>query len=126
MSIELKLKRKTGYIEAVLTGTYNKEDFLQSTKETLDTASQYGAKKILIDARKLTGKTLSDLERYELGIEYTEKILPHHPSVRIAIVGDNWLIDPDRLGETVAVNRGAHIKVFCNDKVVAEKWLLSN
>ena len=43
--------------------------------------------------------------------------------IRIAMVGKPELLDPRRLGELVAQNRGVDGRVF-TDLAVAEEWLL--
>jgi hypothetical protein len=44
--------------------------------------------------------------------------------VRLAVLGNEPIIDPNRFGEIVATNRGANVKVFTDDPMALE-WLLA-
>ena len=76
---------------------------------------QYKAEKILFDVRNVTGKP-ADMERFCYGdfvARATHRIVRAHGIVpRFAYVAHVPLRDPERFGETVAVNRGRNVKIF--------------
>ena len=85
-----------------------------------------GRSRLLIDGRALTGE-LSTTERYSLGKVVADEnaavaAREAGRQVRVAMVGNPPLIDRDRFGETVAVNRGAAVKITY-DLESAYRWL---
>ena len=84
-------------------------------REVLRECVAGGRSKMLIDCRALSGE-LSTTERYSLGklvADENASVAAREPGgqVRVALVGTQPFIDRDRFGETVAVNRGAAVKV---------------
>jgi hypothetical protein len=70
----------------------------------------------LIDLRPMVG-TISTFERYDLGIHIAASI----PKLRIAAISKKET--HDKIGENVAVNRGANI-LATDDEGDALEWLL--
>jgi hypothetical protein len=62
-------------------------------------------------------------ERYELAVAVTEMQASRKPRIRMAILGREPIVHPERFGEIVAANRGADGRVF-TDEAAARKWLL--
>jgi hypothetical protein len=56
------------------------------------------------------------IERYDHGKTFAQIQLKHDRRIFVGLVGKEPIIDPQRFGETVAINRGAHCKVFTNLK----------
>ena len=84
-------------------------------REVLRECVAGGRSKMLIDCRALSGE-LSTTERYSLGklvADENASVAAREAGgqVRVALVGTQPFIDRDRFGETVAVNRGAALKV---------------
>ena len=84
-------------------------------REVLRECLAGGRSKLLIDCRALSGE-LSTTERYSLGKLVADEnasvaARAAGRQVRVALVGSQPFIDRDRFGETVAVNRGAAVKV---------------
>jgi hypothetical protein len=78
-----------------------------------------GVKLALVNARGLTGFPVpSTFERYCLGVE----VAANGTGVRVAIVTYQEMIDPERFGITVALNRGALTDVFTAEEDAAA-WL---
>ena len=72
---------------------------------------------VLMDARGLRAQ-MDDLDRHELGVTAAQpRIAPP-----IAFVATEEFVDPRRLGELAARNRGANIRVF-TDIDAAREWL---
>lgn len=93
-------------------GSYELADAVAVVGEALTAASEHKRPKILIDARKVTGN-LSMMQRFEFG-EAVARLYSQSPdgsAALIAVLGNEPLIDPSRLGETVAINRAVPIKV---------------
>ena len=63
------------------------------------------------------------LERFELGVRIAKHYLESEPRTRLAVLGHEPMIHPDRFGELVARNRGADARVF-TDEAQALDWLL--
>jgi hypothetical protein len=74
--------------------------------------------KVLVDARGVMG-TISTLERYK----YASLLAEHLRGLQVAFVLNKSMRDFEQFGETVAINRGAHIRVFI-DLENAYEWLL--
>jgi hypothetical protein len=72
---------------------------------------------VLVDVRGLTG-SMTFVDRYRAGYKAANSGIV----VPVAVVGNEPLVDPSRLGEMVARNRGANVKVF-TELADAERWL---
>jgi hypothetical protein len=75
------------------------------------------AKELLIDSRSIQEK-LSVFKRLQMITAF----VTHLRSFRVAGVISNSTIDPKKLGETMALNRGANVKVFTS-VAEAQAWL---
>ncbi len=73
-------------------------------------------KAALVDFRGIPGE-VSFLDRYELG----ETAARYLPSIPLAVLMLKAQADRDRIGITVAANRGTHIEHF-TDPAAAETW----
>ena len=72
---------------------------------------------VLVDARALRAR-MGDLDRHELGVSMAQaRQLPP-----IAFVASMEMLDPRRIGELAARNRGANVRVF-TDIAAAREWL---
>ena len=94
--------------------------------ETLDAVVKYQTRKVLIDGRAVTGEPQT-IERFFYGkfvasavAEVDRHTLGYAP--QFAYVLTEPVLDAHRFGETVATNRGMHIKAFDNPGA-AERWL---
>ena len=111
MAIEFEPYLAPGYVRADCTGEYSNSEFLRVIDETLDTAILEGRDGALVDFSAVTGAP-DVLGRFETGEGVARIQLGKDKLVAIAVVGKQPLIDPDRLGETVAINRCAVGKAF--------------
>jgi hypothetical protein len=84
-----------------------------------------GATKVLIDGRQLTGNP-TEFERFLYGSFAAwvalDVLFRHNVRMKFAYVIHEPLRDPNRLGETVAVNGGMDVKTF-EDENEAVEWL---
>jgi len=115
MSLRVDFKPHKNYLLAIVSGDYN----LRSAQDVYDQAIKIavagGHSRLLLDASRVTGAPTQD-ERYMLGlfVAAEQRILASKTppaEVQVAVYGRQPLIDPERFGETVAVNRGAKVKV---------------
>jgi hypothetical protein len=90
-------------------GSYDLEGVKTVGSSAYKWAAEHGVHKVLIDWRELTG-TATDTDRYETGKFVAEAYARQDPVrlVRVAVVGNEPIISKDRIGQTVARNRGAH------------------
>jgi hypothetical protein len=105
------------YVELACTGLF-------SRSEAFRRAAAESRRNILIDARRVVGRAPTILERCEFGVNVADGYLGQLPRIRLALLGHEPMIFPDRFGEIVARNRGADARVFT---VAAEaiKWLVA-
>jgi hypothetical protein len=78
---------------------------------------------LLIDVREVSGRVPTILDRFEFGMRIAKHYLASEPRTRLAVLGHEPMIHPDRFGELVARNRGADARVF-TDEAQALDWLL--
>jgi len=123
MSVSYEISVLPTHVLVQATGSYELADAMHLVREALATANSHKQPKILVDARKVTGN-LSMMQRFEFGDAvaklYSQR--PHGSAALIAVVGNEPLIDPERFGETVAVNRAVPVKVS-TDMQEALDWL---
>ena len=125
MSIQQKMHFQSGLLKVDASGEFSLEDAKQAFLEMLGAVAQYKAEKILFDGRNVKGKP-EDMERFfygEFAAKETMRLVKAHGIVpRFAYVIHEPLRDPERLGETVAVNRGMDVKIFETPEDAIE-WL---
>jgi len=115
MTLTVHLESRKRYLRATVSGAYSLRRAQDVFDEAVRAALAAGHSRILIDASGVTGAPTQD-ERYILGlfVAAEQRILAAKIpplEVHLAIYGRPPLIDPNRFGETVAVNRGAKVKV---------------
>ena len=125
MAIDKCAQLEQGVFTAVLLGEFELGVAQSQFIELLDEAINMGAIKVLIDGRQMTGKP-TGFERFLYG-EFAawatlDVLFRHNVRLKFAYVIHEPLRDPERFGETVAVNRGMDVKTF-EDKNEALEWL---
>ncbi len=80
------------------------------------------ATRVLVDVRGINGRVPTILDRFEFGVGIARNYLEFDPRIRLAVLGHEPMIHPDRFGELVARNRGADARVF-TDEAQARDWL---
>jgi hypothetical protein len=118
MQLALSTRADTGMLLATYRGTFDLREAKKTFLQILDALEQRNVRKVVVDGRALTGQ-LSPSERFAYG-EFVAKevnaqrsrIAGHAP--QFAYVLNPPVLDPERLGENVAVNRGMHVKAFDN------------
>ena len=88
-------------------------------EEVRRAAETVNAKNVLIDVRDYTRK-LTVIQRLQIALAAVGKLR----GFRVAGVFSEASFDPQRLGQTMANNRGANVGTF-TDLAEAEAWLVS-
>ena len=110
------------YVELACTGLFSRSEAFRISDEAFRRAAAESRRNILIDARRVVGRVPTILDRYEIGVNVARSTLEQLPRVRLALLGHEPMIHPDRFGEIVARNRGADARVF-TDEAEALRWL---
>ena len=121
--IRIEVRVHPRHVELVCSGIYSRAEALRVGNEAYRQAALENRAALLIDVRKITGRLPSLLDRYDFGVHIAEKYLTSDPRVRLALLGHEPMIHPERFGELVARNRGADARVF-TDEALALEWLL--
>jgi len=108
-----------------LTGETNGRLAEEMYREVLRECVAGGYSKLLLDCRELSGE-FSTVDRYSFGRvvadENAAALAAGRGRIQVALVGAAPLLEPRRLGQTVAANRGAWVKVT-DDLAAAYRWL---
>ena len=122
-----QLQVEDGILNAVVIGEFDLGAAQSQFVGLLDAVVRSGASKVLIDGQQVTGNP-NGFERFLYGEFAAHKTLDvmkqHNIRLRFAYVIQEPLRDPERFGETVAVNRGMDVKTFETTNAAIE-WLKS-
>lgn len=121
MSIQTVKQLGSHFAEVQCEGPYSKADFLSMLDESLEYAANHRKSAVLVDALAITGGPDTD-ERVELAASSADLQLEKERLVAIAIVGKEPMLHPERIGEAVALNRCAILRVF-ESREGAVDWL---
>lgn len=115
MTLKVEIQSRKHFLRATVFGVYSLRAAQDAYDEVVKAAVAHGHSRVLIDASAVTGTPTQD-ERYALGLFVAAEqrlLAARTPSltIQVAVCGHRPLIDPDRFAETVAVNRGAKVKV---------------
>ena len=121
-----RVQVEQGILNAVVSGKFELVLAQRQFTELLDEAVHSGATKLLIEGRQITGDP-TGFERFLYGTfaacATLEVLHRHNARMKFAYVIAKPLRDPQRFGETVAVNRGMDVKTF-EDENEAREWLM--
>ena len=112
------------YVEIVCTGIYSRAEALRVGQEAYAEAARANRDGVLVDVRGINGRVPTILDRFEMGVRLSQHYLQSDPRIRLALLGHEPMIHPERFGELVARNRGADARVFTDEKQ-ARDWLLA-
>ncbi len=119
MSLRLKINDRKKFLVAVFSGDGGLEEVSARFGSLAESCRKAKKSRLLIDLRPIkTAPTFS--ARYHAG-ERAVVFLDF--GIKLAVLGAPELMDPGRLGELVAQNRGVDGRVF-SDLAVAKEWLL--
>lgn len=118
MSMILKLSAESGLLHVVATGNFSLAEAKRTFMEMLEALVQSKVAKVLFDGRELAGNPRV-MERFFYGEFAAVAVLNFTAqgvtaATPFAYVLKVPILDPGRLGETAAVNRGMRVKTFDN------------
>jgi hypothetical protein len=124
--MEIRIQPRDEYLYVHLSGTLELVEAKRVSAEFLDASIESGLSNILVDARHVQGYWTT-MERFEYASFMVAKNLErlqakNLKNLRIAYVGSEPILDPERFAETVAVNRGVNIRAM-TDIEEALEWL---
>jgi hypothetical protein len=126
MSMLLQINPEPRLLNVVATGKFSLEEAHRTFLQMVEAIALYKSEKVLFDGRKLIGNPKT-MERFYYGefaaqnvVTFLERGVCAAP--QFAYVLREPLRDPGRFGETVAVNRGMHVKTFDSPEE-ALQWL---
>ena len=123
--MEVRTEVKPGYLRVILEGQFQLGEVEKIGKRIFDFCFQAGKVKVLIDARKVTGRP-SLVTKIDLADSMVERqmeyVVKGAPRLRIAHVLPEGIAEPKGFGETLAANRGGKIFVTTSMEE-ALRWL---
>ena len=127
MGMNVETTSDSNLLLVVTTGEFSLAEAERTFQQILDAIVEHQSEKVLFDGRTVAGDP-TFIERFYYGEFAAEsviniiKFLKHGKNPRFAYVLDPEVIDSNRLGETVARNRGMNVRVFETTEE-ASKWL---
>ena len=100
------------HVELLCAGKFSRSEAFRIGEQAFREAAGAGRRSVLVDVRGVSGRIPTILDRFDLGVHLAELHFEHTPRIRIALLGHEPMIHPDRFGEIVARNRGADARVF--------------
>ena len=120
MSMMLTMSAESGLLRASVTGNFSLAEAKRTFIEILEAVARSKVEKVLFNGRGITGNP-DTMERFYYG-EFVAETIGRFATngvsrgTRFAYVLEEPVRDPERFGETVAVNRGMDVKTFDNDQ----------
>lgn len=123
MSLSFRSTTHPDHVRVVCEGTYSLEAMLGLLERIFAHVADAGREAVLTDVRGLTGPEPAIAERYTIAVHIAELQAAQQPRIRLAAVGNEPFIHPERFGEIVATRHGAVARTF-TDEALALDWLL--
>ena len=126
MSMRIEMSLDSDLLRVQATGEFSLEEAKRTFLEIMEGLALQGTKRVLIDGRTITGDP-ETIERFYYGEFAAQTVVRYEvrgvsPATPFAYVLREPVLDPEKFGETVAVNRGMRVKVFDNPEEALE-WL---
>jgi hypothetical protein len=123
MSITLKISPESEFLHVTATGEFSLQEAKRTFAEMMEAVARNAATKVVFDGRAVTGNP-STMERFYYGEFAANTVVACGVSgvTKFAYVLKIPVRDPERFGETVAVNRGMCVQTF-DELSEALKWL---
>lgn len=110
--IRVEVRSHTHYVELLCLGKFSRSEAFRVTDRAYSEAAAASRRSALVDVRGVSGRIPTILERFDMGVHIAARHLEHKPRIRLALLGHEPMIHPERFGEIVARNRGADARVF--------------
>ena len=127
MSLSLQIRAEPEVLYVVATGQFLLADARKTFLQMLEAVDQNNATKVVFDGREVKGNP-ETIERFLYG-EFAAQAVNRHMmegavrrAPQFAYVLHEPVLDPQKFGETVALNRGMWVKAFDN-LADARDWL---
>jgi len=124
VDLRYEVQEHPQFLEFVCIGTYEPDLPVRIAEHALKQAEPAGMTAVLVDIRQISGRAPTMSERYEQAVQIADLQTRRTPRIRLAVLGLEPMIHPQRFGEVVATNRGAQLRVF-TERAEALAWLLS-
>jgi len=126
MEVSLRVDAERHLLTVSYSGDFSLAEAQSTFLNLLDTLVEHHLTRVLVDGRQLVGHP-EMLERFYYGAFAAEAVNRTVSCTKCAVptfayVLEEPLLDPNRFGETVAVNRGMRIKAF--DQLQKAQWWL--
>jgi hypothetical protein len=126
MKVRLGVDAERGLLTVTYSGDFSLAEAEGTFLDLLDTLVEHNLRKVLIDGRQLAGNP-ELLERFYYGAFVAAAVNRTVNRTRCAVPAFAYVLeipvlDPNRFGETVAVNRGMRVKAF--DNLQQARWWL--
>ena len=117
--MKLEVYAEAGFLRVGTAGKFSLSAARRTFLEILEAIARHKARKVLFDGRGLVGKP-ETMERFYYG-EFAARAIGEFAdrgmlsrSTQFGYVLAHPVLDPERFGETVAVNRGMCVRAFDN------------
>ena len=100
------------HVELQCAGKFSRSEAFRIGEQAFREAAGAGRRSVLVDVRGVSGRIPSILDRFDMGVHAAVLHFEHTPRIRVAMLGHEPMIHPERFGEIVARNRGADARVF--------------
>jgi hypothetical protein len=126
MSMLAQIQPESDLLNVVIKGEFSLEEAKRTFIEILNAVAFHESKKVLVDGRTILGEP-GVIERFYYGLFAAQTVMNYEDrgvsaGTPFAYVLIEPVLDPQRFGETVAVNRCMNVKAFDNPED-ALKWL---
>ncbi len=118
MKMILEISTESAFLRVRAKGDFSLMEAKRTFIEMLEAVAQNKVRKVLFDGRRLVGNPRT-IERFYYGefaaeavAKFTDRGVDR--ATQFAYVLKVPMLDPERFGETVAVNRGMFVKAFDN------------
>ncbi len=119
MSLKIKFVKKAGYLVANFSGEANLLEIGNRFEELAIRCQNEKRKKLLMNISAIKA-LLSFPQRFQAG---ERMVIFSEQGIKVAVVASPELVEPGRLAELVARNRGVDVRVFM-ELAEAKEWLL--
>ncbi len=113
--IKVEVRIHPLHVELLCFGKYSRTESFRVSEQAYREAIDAGRRSVLVDVRGVDGRVPGILDRFDFSVNLASLYLEHTPRVRLALLGHEPMIHPERFGEIVARNRGADARVFTSE-----------
>jgi hypothetical protein len=123
VSVETRATTLDDHVRIEVSGEFSPEAIFPLCERFFRTTADANREALLVDLRAVTGREPTLAERYQWAVRIAEIQSEYKPRIRLAVLGHEPLVHPERFGEIVATTRGAVARVF-TEEALALEWLL--